>query len=354
MSASYLLKKSPSFVCLCSGIAMLTLPLSAAHAGFDWTPPRTQQVPDATPQVAPQAAPSELAPLTPEPVEAGLPVPVGTVDAPEPITPAPITPAPVAPVVAPAPVAMPSQTPAPSAPAPSAPVATNAVVQGFGKEIPLALALRDIVPSSYTYAFGSGDMASVKISWRGGKAWQDVLAAALAPQNLQASVSGNTVTIIRGMAAVPAAPMKRLAIEDHPAETAAPAAPAVAPIPLMGDALTSTKQNDDVPPVPVATAPTPAPSSATLPVIDLSAVKSWEARPGMTLRSTLESWSKTANVELSWSTAYDYPVNTAFHFNGTFHQAIDALIASYHTENPAPKGFLYPNLPKGPSVLLVN
>ena len=93
---------------------------------------------------------------------------------------------------------------------------------------------------------------------------------------------------------------------------------------------------------------------ASLPVIDLSAVKSWEARPGMTLRSTLESWSKTANVELSWSTAYDYPVNTAFHFNGTFHQAIDALIASYHTENPAPKGFLYPNLPKGPSVLLVN
>lgn len=324
MSASYLLKKSSSFVCLCSGIAMLTLPLSAAHAGFDWTPPRTQQVPDAMPQVAPQAAPSELAPLTPEPVEAGLPVPVGTVDAPEPITPAPITPAPVAPVapVAPAPVAMPSQTPAPSAPAPSAPVATNAVVQGFGKEIPLALALRDIVPSSYTYAFGSGDMASVKISWRGGKAWQDVLAAALAPQNLQASISGNTVTIIRGMAAVPAAPIKHLAIEDYPIETGKTAMSVQDP--------------------------------ASLPVIDLSAVKSWEARPGMTLRSTLESWSKAANVELSWSTAYDYPVNTAFHFNGTFHQAIDALIASYHTENPAPKGFLYPNLPKGPSVLLVN
>jgi hypothetical protein len=106
----------------------------------------------------------------------------------------------------------------------------------------------------------------------------------------------------------------------------------------------------------VAAQPAPVEAEKPVPqVIKNTASKFvWTARPGATLKDVLSDWSKTAKVELDWVTPYDYPIGNAFTFKGTFEQAVDSLLGTYSRESPRPRGRLYPNLPEGPSVLMVN
>lgn len=328
------------------GLALAMTPM-VAKAGFDWTPPPAQPR-AAAPEAVQNAVPMVDGPLTPELDSVGtspLPVPVGNVDS---TSLAPAAPQPIVqqdfsqgdlsadlPVPGMKSLPMKAAAPAPvmrhvsSVPA-SAPTSVRAVadsgpvVEGFGKDIPLALALRDIVPSSYAYAFGSGDLAGLKVSWRGGKPWMQVLSDALAPLDLEAAMQGNVVMIYARQYSAPAP---------------------VAAIPSYA------------PPVAPVIEPTPVPqvvSKRGMPVVDLTVKRKWEARPGSTLREVLDQWSREANVDLNWSTAYDYPVSSAFYFEGTYGEAVDSLLSSYGGESPAPKGRLYPNQPDGPSVLMIN
>lgn len=347
---------------------------SVAKAGFDWTPPAAAPSVQPAPVVQ-DAAPS--GPLTPEPD--ALPVPVGHVEsAPvqhnEPLVIDNKKPAPVAEKLeekqvvesAPAPLPVPEPAPAPAAPTPKpmpAPVAVTTpvaddVVEGFGKDIPLAIALRDIAPTKYAYSFSPSDVAGAKISWRGGKPWQDVLKDALTPLDLDMAITENTIVIFAKQykafansvvtpaqsapAAAPVAPPTMVAKrpETGPAPAAMPA-PTEEPLPLVAPQDVTAK---------------PAPTEARRPMaaMDMKASRKWQARPGTTLRQTLEAWAKDSNVELNWSTPYDYPINNAFYFEGEFPQAVDSLLSSYGGENPSPKGRLYPNLPEGPSVLMIN
>lgn len=347
---------------------------SVAKAGFDWTPPPAAPSAQAPAPVVQDAAPA--GPLTPEPD--ALPVPVGNVEAAPvphneplvvdntPSAPAPAaepTPAPVAPVVekteAQPPVAATpveaapagdlrkapavAETPTP-APTPAPAVASGPVVEGFGKDIPLAIALRDIVPAKYAYSFSPSNIAGSKISWRGGKQWQDVLKDALTPRGLDVSITENAIVIFEKQSRASAVPA--------PNETMVAGRPDSAPntnaepLPLVA--------SQDAPAQETASQPAPTEIRRTASAMDMKSNRKWQARPGTTLRQTLEAWSKESNVELNWSTPYDYPINNAFYFDGEFTQAVDALLTSYGRETPSPKGRLYPNLPEGPSVLMIN
>lgn len=388
------------FICLIGCLSP-----SVAHAGFDWTPPPAAPAAQHAAPVPVAQDATQSGPLTPEPD--ALPVPVGNVES-EPVAqkaapaPAPfVAPeeAPAEPLSvsntpepAPAPVAeslptpvIPAPTPAVKpTPAPPAAIAapTAELVEGFGKDIPLVIALRDIVPAKYAYAFSPREVAGTKISWRGGKVWQDVLKDALAPHGLDVSVSDTQVVIFaKPDSTAPATPVAPIA----PAPKPVAAAPAPTPAPTMSASTEPTaetliaKRPDPTPdatdePVPLtgsqsaqaqekmaATAPTNIEPAATatekppvMAAIDMQAPRKWQARPGTTLRQTLETWTKDSNVELNWSTPYDYPINNAFYFDGTFPQAVDSLLSSYGGETPNPKGRLYPNLPEGPSVLMIN
>lgn len=333
---------------------------SVAKAGFDWTPPAAAPSVQPAPVVQ-DAAPS--GPLTPEPD--ALPVPVGHVEsAPvqhnEPLVVDNKKPT-SAPVVesTPVPLPVPEPTPVPTAKATPAPVAVTApvaddVVEGFGKDIPLAIALRDIAPTKYAYSFSPSDVAGAKISWRGGKPWQDVLKDALTPLDLDMAVTESTIVIFA----------KQYKASENSVVEPAPSAPAAAPVAPP----TMVAKRPETAPAPVATEEPlplvatqdatvePAPTEARRPMaaMDMKASRKWQARPGTTLRQTLEAWTKDSNVELNWSTPYDYPINNAFYFEGEFPQALDSLLSSYGGENPSPKGRLYPNLPEGPSVLMIN
>jgi hypothetical protein len=66
---------------------------------------------------------------------------------------------------------------------------------GFGRDLPLALALSQVVPSDFTHSYGANVDPGVTVSWEGGKPWNQVLNEMLAPQGMQAVIRGNQVII---------------------------------------------------------------------------------------------------------------------------------------------------------------
>jgi len=103
--------------------------------------------------------------------------------------PAPITAIPVAPPVQSVAAAVPR--PAPVMPSTSG----LEVAVGFGKELPLALALSQVVPSDYSFSFGQNVNVGSTVSWQGGKSWDAVLQEMLAPVGMKAVISGKQVVI---------------------------------------------------------------------------------------------------------------------------------------------------------------
>lgn len=71
------------------------------------------------------------------------------------------------------------------------------VIEGFGADMPLALALRQIVPPSYAFSFGEGINPGTKISWNGGKPWNEVLKDALAPLGVSFDVQNSKLLLRR-------------------------------------------------------------------------------------------------------------------------------------------------------------
>ena len=196
-----------SFLSL-SSLAVLVL-ASPAFAGFEWIPPHTQT---RAPVISQPAVPADRVidyiqsgrATAPVSAPAAMPEPVSAtpVEAPPPV----ILPAPEPVVIMPgnAPAsAQVTQPASPSTPAPqvnpvkeASSVPHNTLV-GFGDDIPLAMALNDIVPDSYSYAFSSGVNPGVSVSWDGqGRNWDAVLSDMLAAEDLSARLRGRTVLIV--------------------------------------------------------------------------------------------------------------------------------------------------------------
>lgn len=68
---------------------------------------------------------------------------------------------------------------------------------GFGQDLPLALALSQVIPVDYALAFGTTVNAGTNVSWEGGKPWNEVLDDMLRPLGLRADIQFNRV-MVRG------------------------------------------------------------------------------------------------------------------------------------------------------------
>ncbi|MBL3676239.1 MAG: hypothetical protein JKP92_01840 [Alphaproteobacteria bacterium] len=76
--------------------------------------------------------------------------------------------------------------------------ASRPLVQGFGKNIPLGLALAQVVPARYAYDFapGTADKMGARVSWEGGgRPWEVVARDMLAPLGLTLHIQGDAVVI---------------------------------------------------------------------------------------------------------------------------------------------------------------
>ena len=156
-------------------------------------------------------------------------------------------------------------------------------IEGFGNNVPLALAVRQIVPPGHEVTYGPGIDRNARVSWSGGADWQSVLRhITVKGTPLAVSVNGSAVRLYdangayegpapavaapaRGAAPAPAysAPYagsgRGLVMVPYRAGAPAPApAPAPEPAPVVQVAPTPA-------PAPVA-APVPAPEPAPAPV----------------------------------------------------------------------------------------
>jgi hypothetical protein len=73
--------------------------------------------------------------------------------------------------------------------------ARQPVVAGFGDQVPLSFAVRQIVPARFQVAFGETVKSETPVDWKGGKPWRPTLSDAVRPLGLTVSVVGATVTI---------------------------------------------------------------------------------------------------------------------------------------------------------------
>lgn len=157
-----------------------------------------------TPAATPAPASVEAAPAMLTPVTAPTPAPAASLATAEPLIP-------------PLGVAAPAPTPsgnavslvtgenvATQATAPIATTSTDKVVDGFGKQVPLVIAMRQILPSDYGFAHRDGVDLGQLIDWQGGRPWPQVLSEALAPVGVRIVISGDTVLLEKGVVAAAA------------------------------------------------------------------------------------------------------------------------------------------------------
>ena len=71
------------------------------------------------------------------------------------------------------------------------------VAHGFGKEVPLAFAARQIVPAKVKVTFGPGVDHTALVDWKGGRPWTETLQVAVRPVGLRVVVRWKAVSIIR-------------------------------------------------------------------------------------------------------------------------------------------------------------
>ncbi len=70
------------------------------------------------------------------------------------------------------------------------------IVRGFGNDLPLVMAVRQIIPSNVPYAFGESIDMGIPVSWEGGKTWQQTMDMIAAANNMQVEYGDNLVQIV--------------------------------------------------------------------------------------------------------------------------------------------------------------
>lgn len=214
----------PGILSSVSLIVLLAMP-TLAHAGFEFVAPSASNAAPASAspvsdfvesiQASPEKAPGGLqgAAIQDEALDMAAPIkPVESARADIPLAPIAV---PLTPVVKNSDALMIESAPVSSA---KTPVSTNAMpapiglptrftdsgkmneggnIQGFGRGVPLAIALQQIVPPSYRYSFEPPINPSMRISWSGGKAWKAVIADIARSNDMNVDIASNVVSFSR-------------------------------------------------------------------------------------------------------------------------------------------------------------
>ena len=244
-------------------------------------------------------------------------------------------------------------------------------VSGFADKIPLAVALRQVLPADVGFSVDRDVMLSTVVSWRGGKPWRDVLHDMLIAVGYDFRDQGQMVRIVRAagqtnVAGTLSAPASAMAAADAVPVESAPvvmpkpnnnhvlqaSAPVPAPVLIDGNKPAHTLQlppnmrsATQAEPLVVSSAPAPSSSFAVSEV--------WTANRGDMLRKVLENWARRANVEINWMAEYDYPLQASLNLTGSFEEAVRNLLAGFQEAQPQPVATLHKSTTAGQTVLIV-
>jgi hypothetical protein len=204
-------------------------------------------------------------------------------------------------------------------------------LRGFANNVPLAVALRQILPAEYGFSVDQDVKLSTLVSWQGGRSWRPTLDDMLRSVGLGAREEGKMIQIVRGASAGGSLPSLQPPYDSKP-------------VPLVpGGSVNSTMPSS----VFVSRAFQPAPAHQG------SGAGSWTADRGDTLHQVLGRWAQAANVELSWQAEYDYPLQASVTLAGSFEDAVRTLLVGFQEAQPQPVGSLHNGSGAGQTVLVV-
>lgn len=226
-------------------------------------------------------------------------------------------------------------------------------LQGFGRDLPLDVVIKQIVPPTHQVVVAPGIDRQRPTSWTGGRAWETALADALAPLGLTAQIDGAAVRIEptqwRGATAAHREGGKGLVILPSRGAsvqlTSAVATAAPADTPRL-----SGPPADLLVPAP-ATPPSVSTEAASPIAIEVErgSFTSWLAAEGKDLREVLISWAEEAGWSVVWRSDYRYPLQAGASFDGEFTDAASLLLQNFASARPPVRATFY----KGNRVLLV-
>lgn len=229
---------------------------------------------------------------------------------------------------------------------------------GFGKNIPLELAVRQIVPEGTTVQLADGVDAKVRVSWDGASGWRKSLEQAVAGAGYVMAVADNKITISRAGAVIE----QVASVEAKPASGAAPkpAAPAKPSKPKK-------KPGPAAQPKPVVEMPVVSGGGFVLIPETVQTAKAdggwteydqqaetvrvpeWVVKPGDDLNATLSAWAEKEGWRLVWESEYIYELTSAAKFRGDFVTATTELLRSMQDARPVITAQFY----QGNKVLVV-
>ena len=178
----------------------------------------------------------------------------------------------------------------------------EALVEGFGKDLPLDLVVAQIVPPRFQVVFEFDVDRTATTSWAGGRPWRDVLTEAVAPLGLSFVEDGQGSLMV-----VRAAP--RVATPEEQA------------LATFGEGTMAGPEE----------------------------VPAWTALGGSTLRQTLDEWSGQSGWVIAWESELDYPLQASAEFYGDFETAAGNLIRAFSRAKPPVRATVF----KGNRVIVV-
>lgn len=222
---------------------------------------------------------------------------------------------------------------------------TDAV--GFGNDMPLALAVQQIVPPGYAYSFAQSVNAGQRVSWSGGKAWDLVLKETLEPIGMDIRINGKSVMVVQDMDQMSynATPLNVQSIEPAAGtemETVETQISPAAAITHNSESTTFQSRNKVSDP---GEAPSTQPDLSALDMpeaggvqIEMDITESeaapstdaqiWSAKKGDSLKTVLHDWAKQSNTQIIWEASYDYRLDKDIAFEGSIENAYRELFAT--------------------------
>jgi hypothetical protein len=186
-------------------------------------------------------------------------------------------------------------------------------VRGFGRDVPMSAAMRQVVPDGWSVSYGVGVDAEQRVNWRGAEDWRQVVDGVASSRGLTVSYEAEQRSVRVTRSGDPAArapgPVAagRGGFVMMPYRQGAPA----------GDGWQSYGQ---------------APAAAA---------GAWRADKDRALRSVLAEWAERAGWQIVWNSGFEYKLESGAAFGGDFIQASGDLLRSMQSARPAVVGTFY-------------
>ncbi len=244
------------------------------------------------------------------------------------------------------------------------------VIEGFGKKVPLLVAVRQVVPVDYEFYFNKDVDVGGFVSWEGGRSWQRVLADALSPNNLTFTLVDNIVSIYKKGSSsdlVSDAGARLVKTATPPATTKTEEAIKKLPVQEkdISQVIARLPQGEDVDlmsgeeiAVEQDRLKEEATEKLSLPSVVFQKPKrveyqTWYGSKGETLRSVLKKWTEKEDIDLYWDCEFDYPLQATFVTEGSFEEAVQKILEGFDQAQPRPLGRLHKNSQEEHAVLVV-